>query len=193
MSLIDSLIPRLRAGDAEALPELLAALRNRLIAYIDGRIGNQLRAKIEPADIFQEVSVAAWKYASTTDLSTRDPFGWLCDLADQKISDVARRYTTLKRDVGHEHGFSGFGEPSASHTSPSMGAARNEEAEAIQAALAELPPAAQEVIRLRYDEGLETQEIGRRMGKSDGAVRVLLSRTVEALRRALGRELPDPQ
>ena len=42
----------------------------------------------------------AWEYLPKTDLSDRDPFGWLCQIAQQRIIDASRRAGALKRDAG---------------------------------------------------------------------------------------------
>ena len=55
-------------------------------------------------------------------------------------------------------------------------------------ALAELPESDREALRLRYVEGLPTKEIAAKLGKSDGAVRVMLSRAVDKLQQMLGDE-----
>ena len=44
---------------------------------------------------------------------------------------------------------------------------------------------AREALRLRYMEGLPSKEIAERLGKSDGATRVLLSRSLTKLQEIL--------
>lgn len=53
-------------------------------------------------------------------------------------------------------------------------------------ALALLPEDQREAIRLRYVEGLPSKEIAQRLGKTDGAVRVMLTRTLNKLQTLLG-------
>ena len=55
-------------------------------------------------------------------------------------------------------------------------------------ALASLPEEQREALRLRYAEGLATKEIAARLGKSDGAMRVMLTRSLDRLQRILGPE-----
>lgn len=45
-----------------------------------------------------------------------------------------------------------------------------------------LPTLQQQVLRLRFEEGLPSAEIAALLGKQDSAVRKLLSRTLNALR-----------
>ena len=64
------------------------------MAYIERRMGVALRGKIEPEDILQEVGVeiAHTADASVSPLSPgRDPFGWLCEVAERRIVDAYRR------------------------------------------------------------------------------------------------------
>ena len=49
------------------------------------------------------------------------------------------------------------------------------------AALETLPADQQEALRLRYLRGLPSKEIALRLGKSDGAIRVMLSRGIARL------------
>jgi RNA polymerase sigma-70 factor (ECF subfamily) len=61
-------------------------------------------------------------------------------------------------------------------------ALRREEYRQLQEALAQLSPLQQEVLRLRFAQGLRCSEMARELGKSEGAVRVLLLRTLKFLR-----------
>src|SRR5207253_8611400 len=67
----------------EGLVALLESRRPQLMAYIERRLGAGLRRKIEPPDIYQETAVAALNAWPTLDLGDRDPFGWLCQVAEQ--------------------------------------------------------------------------------------------------------------
>lgn len=64
---------------------------------------------------------------------------------------------------------------------------RAEEAEAVRRAVATLSPERQQLIFLKYAEGRANREIGRVLGKSEGAVKSALVRTLAALRREMER------
>ena len=51
--------------------------------------------------------------------------------------------------------------------------------------MAELNDEQREILRLRFVEGLPTKDIADRIGKSDGAIRVTLTRTVAHLQEIL--------
>ena len=53
-------------------------------------------------------------------------------------------------------------------------------------ALAALPEEQREALRLRYVEGLPSKQIAQQLGKTDGAVRVMLTRSLAKLQTMLG-------
>ncbi|MEX0937193.1 MAG: sigma-70 family RNA polymerase sigma factor [Pirellulales bacterium] len=191
----DPLLDRVRQGDAQALAEFLTANRASLLAYINRQLGPALRAKVEPEDILQEVSVGAVRSLPAVDLTSQEPFGWLCQIAQHRIVDAHRRYFgSQKRAAGREVGLQrdvGDGRGNlidmivASITSPSQAFSRDQRQMCLEDAIAQLPEQSREALRLRYVEGLPSKEVADRLGKSDGAIRVLLSRSLAQLRVAL--------
>jgi RNA polymerase sigma-70 factor (ECF subfamily) len=179
----------------QALADLLEARRAQLLSYIERRLSAALRRKIEPLDLFQETTVAALHTWPGLDLAGRDPFSWLCQVAEQRIIDAHRHFAAHKRAADRE--VSANVRPSeasrelidlltASLTSASKVVARNERHAALNAAIERLPAEAREVLRMRYVDGLPTKDIAAKVGKSDGAVRVLLTRTLHKLQDLLG-------
>jgi RNA polymerase sigma-70 factor (ECF subfamily) len=53
-------------------------------------------------------------------------------------------------------------------------------------ALATLPEDQREALKLRYVDGLASKDIAARLGKSDGSIRVMLSRALSRLNQILG-------
>lgn len=74
---------------------------------------------------------------------------------------------------------------------PELMAERAEDREALLEAIGDLPRERQELLILKHSEGLSNSEIGRIMGRSEGAIKSLYYRTLLALKRSLGdvREL----
>src|SRR5262249_29472315 len=113
------------------------------------------------------------------------------------IIDAARRFGAHKRNAEREVS-AHIKPPDASRemidlladtlTSASQALARHERQARLNQAIAQLPPDCREVLPLRYGEGLPTKEIAARVGKSDGAIRVLLTRTLHKLQDLLGPE-----
>ena len=186
------LLARLQAHDHAALAEFLELRRAPLMAYIQRQLGSQLRRKVEPEDVFQEMSAEAVRALAQADLSSRDPFGWLCQIAERKIIDLHRKhFDAQKRDAAREvplaspssderrHGLIEL--LVASFTTPSAAFSRNIREDRLQNALGQLPADQQEALRLRYVENLPSKEIAEKLKKSDAAIRVMLTRSLKRL------------
>jgi len=183
-------------GSVEKLQWLLNDRRPQLMAYIQRQLGSRLRQKVEPEDIFQETSIDALRRLEEFSQLEREPFGWLCQIAEHRLIDAHRRFFQSQKRAGErEVSIDGprdddggrFAELLvASMTTPSAAFSRNHKEFRLQSAMSELPEETREILRLRYVEGLPTKDIAARIGKSDGAVRVLLTRSVQKLQEQLG-------
>jgi RNA polymerase sigma-70 factor (subfamily 1) len=194
----DDIIARLKRHDADALASFLQSHRPQLMAFIERQLGTALRRKVEPDDIFQETSAEAVRALPTTELGDRDPFSWLCQIAERRIIDLHRRFfDAQKRDAGREVPLgSGGGTDSqpaglinmlvASMTTPSQAFSRNAREAKLQEALLKLPDEQQQALRMRYVENLPSKQIADKLGKSDAAVRVMLTRSLKKLQELLG-------
>lgn len=189
---VDSLIARLRQGDSTAVGEYVHAHRLQLLAYITRHLGPALRSRIEPDDILQEMTIDALRRVSELTEGDRDPFGWMCQIAEHRLIDAHRRLIgAQKRSADREVGLDAPADNSqhsplvnllaASFTTPSQAFSRDQREIQLLDALATLPEDSREALRMRYAENMPTKEIAERMGKSDVAVRVLLSRSLGRL------------
>jgi RNA polymerase sigma-70 factor, ECF subfamily len=197
----DELTGRVKQHDLAALAEYLVLCRKPLSAFIERQLGAALRRKIEVDDILQEVSVEAVRSLSDADFVHRDPFGWLCQIAERRIIDAHRRFFgAQKRDAGREVPLGTPGADSqhaglidvlaASFTTATQALSRKEREVRLMAALATLPPEQRDALRMRYVEGLPSKEIAGRLGKTDGSVRVMLTRALTRLQQMLTGEVP---
>ncbi len=195
----DALVARVRKREPQALGEFLKLHQAQLLAYIDGNMSAELRRKIEPQDVLQEVSISALQSLAEIDLNDRDPFLWLCQLAHRRIIDSHRRFLasqkrSARREVAQQGPAAETGKGDffdmlvVTMTSPSQAFSRNQRHARLEQALASLPDDAREALRLRYVENLPSKEIAERLGKTDGAVRVLLTRSLKRLESLLGHE-----
>lgn len=193
----DDCLARIQARDTEALARFIESHRPQLMAFIERQLGTALRRKIEPDDVFQEASAEAVRALPSVELGDRDPFSWLCQIAERRIIDLHRRFFgAAKRDAAREVplGSSGAdGEPAglinllvASMTTPSKAFSRNAREARLLEALAKLPDEQQTALRLRYIENLPSKQIAEQLGKSDAAVRVMLTRSLKKLHELLG-------
>jgi RNA polymerase sigma-70 factor (ECF subfamily) len=195
----DDVVARVRKGDPEALGQFLQCHHEQLLAYIQGNMSAELRRKIEPQDVLQEVSISALQSLAEVVLTDRDPFLWLCQLAHRRIIDSHRRFIasqkrSSKREVAQQSPAAETGQGDffdmlvVTMTTPSAAFSRNQRHMRLEQALAALPEDAREALRLRYVENLPSKEIAERLGKTDGAVRVLLTRSLQRLQMLLGHE-----
>lgn len=195
----EQLLEQIVSGDKDSLAEFIARRQPQLLAFITRQMSDGLRRKVEPEDIFQEASAEAVRSLDSMDLSERDPFSWLCQVAERKIIDAHRRFfAAQKRDAGRERSIDapGGGADSdqkgivnllvASMTSASAVYSRNQKEIKLLAAMEELPDDQREALHMRYILGFGSKEIGEKLGKSDGAVRVMLSRSLAKLQTLLG-------
>ncbi|MEZ6122491.1 MAG: sigma-70 family RNA polymerase sigma factor [Planctomycetaceae bacterium] len=179
-------------GNADALAQFLSVNRRQLEAFINRRLGDALRTRIEVDDIFQEVSAEAVRSLSPEFPGEREPFSWLCHLAERRIVDAHRHYFgAQKRSAGRERaldaGTGNDGEGGLvnllvkSMTTPSAAFSRNAREARLYAAMEELTEEQRTAIRMKYLENKPSKEIADALGKSDAAVRVMLTRTMRVL------------
>jgi RNA polymerase sigma-70 factor (ECF subfamily) len=193
----EKLKERVIAGDREALGQWLNARRGPLLAFIERRLGTALRRKVDPDDLLQEVNTEAIRSFGEMDLTQRDPFGWLCQIAERRIIDSHRRFFgSQKRDAGREVPLNAAsGDDSraglidmlvASMTTASQAFSRDQKQIRLLAALEKLPEEQRDALRMRYIEDLPSKTIAERLGKTDGSIRVMLTRSLAKLQAILG-------
>lgn len=192
------LVAKITTGDADSLARFINLRKERLLAFIERQIGTQLRRKIEADDVLQEVSADAVRSLPTIELGDRDPFSWLCQLAERRVIDAHRHFFgAQKRNAAKEVGLGSPGGDTegggglinllvASMTTPSQAFSREAKEMRLQEALAQLPEDQREALRLRYVESMPSKEIAERIGKSDAAVRVMLTRSLKKLQEIMG-------
>lgn len=187
------LVQRIARGDTEALAEYIRLNRQSLLTFIDRQLGTALRRKVEIEDILQELSTDAVRALANVNLGDRLPFSWLCQLAERRIIDAHRRYFgAQKRDAARERPIdAGNGDGGGlinmlvnSLTTPSAAFSRNAREVRVWEEIDQLPDEQQRALRLKYVDGWGSKQIAEELGKTDAAVRVMLTRT---LRRLQGR------
>lgn len=190
------LLKSISQGDVNALAKYMEENEKQLQAFISRRLGEALRRKVEVEDIYQEVSTEAIRTISPEWPGDRAPFSWLCHLAERKIVDAHRHhFEARKRDAGKERALqvkSAGGEEVGlvnmlvkSMTTPSAAFSRNAREARLYAALEQLKEEQREAVRMKYIENKPSKEIAEALGKSDAAVRVMLTRTMKQLQEIL--------
>ena len=174
----ESLAKRAIAGDAEAFGSLYDRYVDAVYRYVYYRVGDQAEAEDVTSDVFYKALRAIPRY------QPRQPFlAWLYRIARNAVIDRARR---LRPQVPFEDALL---HPGADRVvDPDHVLDRLSDSVALRDAIARLTPLQQDVIILRYVEGLDTKEIGKIIGRRDGTVRGIEFRALGALRSALPRE-----
>lgn len=184
------LLEQIRSGDVAALAAYVERQRPVLLAIVRRKMSGGLLSKIEPDDIIQEVCASAMQSLGDVDFEDRDPFVWLCHLIDRRIVDSHRRFSAKKRAAEQEVRIGAAADTQgggvidlliASVTTPSMAFSRKRKESRLWSALRTLPEEHQRALTLRYVQNLSSKEIAKQLGKSDGAVRVMLTRATKKL------------
>lgn len=177
-----------RRGDAEALERLLEQNRERIERLAEERLGKKLKAKVRLSDVIQAAWLQAIRFLPGFKGDTEETFSaWLGKVLDNVIRKQDRFFQAEKRHTpSRAAALSDLAKALApGRTSPSREAAELEELQLVRRALARLPPEYREVVQLCVIEELPHRDAAERLGRSEGATRMLLCRA----RAALGLEI----
>ena len=177
------------AGSDEALDALYRRYGPRLLAFIRLKMGRSLRARLESRDILQTTFLRSFERLDDFQGdNTRSLLGWLMRIAEREIHDRADFHGRQQRDARRDADVNDYAEALAVRTRSALTRViLDEQAERLDAALAELSEPHRQVIILRAFEERSFPEIARKMGKSDDACRMLYARAMTALTLALSR------
>lgn len=174
-----SLILRAKSGDASAFGRLYDASLQRIYRYVFFRVTDAEVAE----DLTSEVFLKAWE-----NLHRYRPGGpfvaWLYTIARNTVIDhyrtrkpsISLDQTVIKQDPGLDEKVD-----------------LQFEVETLQRAMQHLTEEQQEVLTLRFIAEMDTDQIAERMHKSEGAIRALQMRALQALAKVMstnGRQEP---
>jgi len=173
-----SWVERARQGDDEAIGWLYRRYAPAVFRYLFYRLGEREVAEDLTSEVFVRAIEGLPRYQQRG-----LPFAaWLYRIAAARVVDHYRRMR--RRPATRLQP-----ESATSGERAEQEAESRLSAEELQRGLAGLPPAYQQVIVLRFVEGLSHEEVAQVMGRSAGAVRVLQYRALAALRRQLEKGL----
>jgi len=156
--------------DRSAFAELYASYAERLYNYIYSRVHNREDAEDLTSLTFMLALEAIEKY------EWRNlPFGaWLFRIASNQIAVYYRKKKNLQsiEDLAIAD----------SALDPERETMRIGDQLMIQKAINRLNPDQQKVIRMRYSQGMKNREIAEVMGRTEGAVKLLIHRATNNLR-----------
>ena len=155
--------------------------RERLLSVIYLRMGANLRVRLDPEDVLQEVAIEAvnsWKTLS----DEQNAGAWLVTLARRKVARIVRdQLGVAARDPRREHAIKTDLPLSDRRSGPVTHADRRDRLELLSRAIERLSEDHREVIMLMKIEGLPAKEVGERMERTENAVHLLLSRALKRL------------
>ena len=158
--------------DREAFGRLYELYVDRIYNYVFYRTGNRHEAEDLTARIFYRAIRHIGNYQDQG-----APFGaWLYRIARNMVAnwyrdDKSDRMLPLESALGR-----------GNEDSPEAAIEFMEDKDALLAAIRQLPPERQELLILKFVERMPNAEIGRIMGRTEGAIKLLYYRTLKSLR-----------
>ncbi|WP_126625909.1 RNA polymerase sigma factor [Dictyobacter alpinus] len=148
----------------------------KLITYL--RLHLPLREDAE--DILVDIFVAAMENQTFSTLEPVQQRQWLWRVAHNKVADYYRLVAHKRHTVTLEEITDSLLDDD--ELAPEWLAERSEEHTNLQMHVQGLPEIQQKVLHLRFVNGLRCADIARMIGKREGNVRMILSRTLNLLR-----------
>jgi len=172
---IVGLVERAAGGDFEAFGELYSIYLDRIYRYVFYQIMDKMTAE----DVTEEVFLKAWKAIGSCQGKEETFSSWLYRIAHNQVIDnlrSQRKHLSIDMESLAEVG------------GPELEAEEKLERQELLGTISDLPQNQKQVIILKFIEGLDNREIGRIMGKNQGAISVLQMRALATLRQKLGEE-----
>ncbi len=163
------------AGDPLAFQLLFSRYEKRIYNFLLRRIGDVDRAK----DLFQETFLRLHRNRDKFD-PRRSFAAWFYTIANNLVRDELRMKRGIQSEAIEENSL-----PPSGLATPEESRAMAETKVKVDGALKNLPEAQREVLLLSRFEGLGHNEIAGITGKSEAAVKQLLYRALQNLRRQL--------
>ena len=163
----DSTLARDASRNADAFTELYRRYVTPLYRYLYHRLGNEKDAEDLTAQVFMDALEGLPSYRERGRFSS-----WLFTIARRRLTDLYRqRPTSLLADELPDDAFD-----------LQSVLEKNENHARLNQLLDELEDDRRELLQLRFAAGLEFPEIASVLGKSEGAVKMTLYRTLDWLK-----------
>jgi RNA polymerase sigma-70 factor (ECF subfamily) len=171
---IAKLVDKAAGGNFEAFGKLYDIYLDRIYRYVFYQVKDKMTAE----DITEEVFVKAWKAIGSCKGKGNTFSAWLYRIAHNHIINSLRN---IWKCVSIE--IENLGEI----IDPKSEVEAVLERQELREVIADLPQNQRQVVILKFIEGLDNQEIGQIISKSEGAVRLLQMRALSTLRQKLNR------
>lgn len=164
---------------SEPIFEQSTALYERYAPTVLTYLLKQLGSREDAEDILLEVFTIALEKETNLRQDERSLRAWLFAIARNKVVDHYRRSSRLSRVPLADVEESIY---EAEEREPEQVLLRQETYKQLQLHTRRLPKLQQEILQLRFGEGLRCAEIAHVIGRSEKAARTLLYRTLKKLR-----------
>ena len=195
-SQFESLIRRARAGEREAIGELISEWRDYLLVIAGEDMDRELQAKLGASDLVQQtMATAGQKFEQFRGDSPNEFRAWIRQILKNDLHDARRKFKgTGRRDVQRERSIDVEHEDTQLYDadqSPSAHAINEEYAAILRQAMGELPGNYQQIIEFRNWDELGFEEIARRMDCTPDAARKLWYRAIVKLEEIINQSFPE--
>ncbi len=175
----DGALVRRAKEDREAFEALYLKYLKKVYTYVYYRVGNKDDAEDITESVFLHALIHLDRYQDRG-----IPFSaWLLRIAHNLVANWHRN-SRRRRSVDLDS----VGPLQDSSPTPEEALEGAEERNEIRALLESMPEERQQALILRYAEDMKHKEIGEVMGKSAGAVKVLIHRSLISLHRGLSEK-----
>ncbi len=171
-----ALLARARALDPEALAQIHDIYYAPILRYVSTRVGDRVTGEDLTSEVFVRFLSALHDHTAPQNTLR----GWLYRVASHVVSDHFRQHYRA-RVVDLPDGLPNGNAGPAEITEALL---TNEN---LRQAMVELTEEQQNVIALRYGQGLSIRETAQLMDKNEGAVKQLQARALASLARILSR------
>jgi RNA polymerase sigma-70 factor (ECF subfamily) len=181
-----ALMLRLQGGDQVAFQEIFRKFSPRVLQYARRFILSEARAEELTQDVFVQVFRFRRRYRPQSKLST-----WIYTIATNVcLNELRRPERQLRVDLWDRRGMpeesrEGPPLPDPDARTPEENAGARELARQLESAVAALPAKQRAALLLSRVDGLAYKDVGEALGCSEGAVKALLFRATQTLKRSL--------
>lgn len=190
-----------RAGDPDAIDQLLDRHRDSLRRMVGMRLDKQVTRRVDVSDVVQDVLVEANRRLLDYLENPAMAFHlWIRQIAKDRIIDAHRRHrVSAKRSVDREQPLAAKGVVDQStmdlagqlcdpQLTPAAAATQQELAVHVQSAIERLDDRNREIILMRHYEQLSNQEIAQVLNLSEPAASMRYLRALKRLRTLLDND-----
>ncbi|MCB9876219.1 MAG: sigma-70 family RNA polymerase sigma factor [Planctomycetes bacterium] len=171
-----TLLPRIAAGDQQAVGEFL----NRHTALVWGQVRRCIRDAQEAEDAVQDIFLEIWRCADRFDESLGSEGAFVATITRRRLVDRMRRLAARPTRADGD-----LVEQLAAREQPDQSQLRDE-VERARSAMQDLRPEQREVLELALGHGRTHQEIADKVGIPLGTVKSHARRGLMRLRQLLG-------